>query len=327
MKLGVVIVSYNVRELLRACLQSVYDDAARTPGLHIEIVVVDNASADGSAAMVAQEFPRVRLVASDENLGFARGNNVGLRLLGFGASAEEEKPDAALLLNPDTELHPHALATLTGFLQEHPQVGGCCPRLNYGDGGFQHSAFHFPGLVQLFLDLHPIPRLMQSRLNGRYSRRLYDSGRPFPIDFALGAALMVRARAIADAGLLDENYFMYAEEMDWQKRIQQAGWPIYCVPAAGVTHYEGQSARQFRGAMTVALWRSRLRYYDKHHPPWKRRLQRKLIARAMRGRMMRAQAALAAANNAAEAKDWQEQVEAYTRILALLSKQDADERG
>ena len=327
MRLGIIIVSYNVRDLLRACLQSVYEDLARTPGLEAEVIVVDNASADGSAAMVAEEYPLVHLVASRENLGFARGNNVALRWLGFGEKASRKdaktqrenqkglvKPDAVLLLNPDTELQPGALAEMTGFLASHPRAGGCCPRLNYGDGSFQHSAFRFPGLMQLVLDLHPIPRLMETRLNGRYPRRLYESGRPFPVDFALGAALMVRAEAIDAAGLLDEGYFMYAEEMDWQMRMQRAGWPIYCVPTARVTHYEGQSARQFRRAMTVALWRSRLRYYDKFHPAWKRRLERWLIARAMRKRLEEARAALdAGEGNAAELHD---RIAAYEAILA-----------
>jgi len=264
-------------------------------------------------------------VASQENLGFARGNNVGLSLLGFGkeipregakTQSREENPDAVLLLNPDTELQPGALAELTDFLQSYPAAGGCCPRLNYGDGGFQHSAFHFPGLMQLYLDLHPVPRLMHTRFNGRYPRDLYDGDQPFPVDFALGAALMVRARAIAAAGLLDEHYFMYAEEMDWQQRIQRAGWPIFCVPGARVTHYEGQSARQFRRAMTVALWRSRLRYYDKYHPAWKRRLERWLIARAMKQRLQQTRAALAA--GAGDAGELQDQIAAYEEILGLL---------
>ncbi len=324
MRLGVVIVSYHVRDLLRACLQSVYEDTARTPDLHVDIVVVDNASADGSAEMVAEEFPLARLVASRENLGFARGNNVGLKLLGFGNSkfdgqdSKLERPEAALLLNPDTELQPGALAALTGFLAAHPQAGGCCPRLNYGNGDFQHSAFRFPGLAQLALDLHPIPRLMETRINGRYPRKRYDGDKPFPVDFALGAALMVRDKAIDAAGLLDEGYFMYAEEMDWQRRIQRAGWPIYCVPTARVTHYEGQSARQFRRAMTVALWRSRLRYYNKHHPAWKRRLEQKLIARTMKQRLEQAQTALAAGAEDAEAL--RDQIAAYEEILKLIGE-------
>ncbi len=293
MHLGVVIVSYNVRDLLAACLTSLAADLSRAPHLHTTAIVVDNASADGSAAMVeaymaqtalATPSLQLDLIASAENLGFARGNNVALRKLGFGIpNPPPDRPEAILLLNPDTELHPGAMAAMTDFLIHHPQAGGCGAHLNYGDGSFQHSAFMFPGLTQLFLDLFPLhPRLLESRLNGRYPRRLYNNGQPFPIDFALGAALMVRDRAIDAAGLLDEDYFMYAEEMDWCRRLQAAGWPLYCVPNARITHHEGRSTRQFRAVMLVALWRSRLRYYDKYYSPWQRNLARWLLRLSMR---------------------------------------------
>ncbi len=284
MHLGIVIVSYNVRDLLRQCLSALYADLARTPGLQASVVVVDNASRDHSASMVAATFPQARLIANDDNLGFAAGNNVGLAALGFGpqAATGQQRPEAVLLLNPDTEVQPGALAAMAGFLQHTPRAGGCGARLHYGDGSFQHSAFRFPGLWQLYLDLFPphLPgarRLLDSRLNGRYPRRLYEGEQPFPIDFALGAALMVRAEVIDQVGLLDEGYFMYAEEMDWCWRIQRAGWPLYCVPTARITHHEGRSARQFRSRMLVALWRSRLRYYRKVYPWWKRELAKRLL--------------------------------------------------
>ena len=257
MNLGVVIVSYNVRELLHSCLSSLYADIARVPDLDAQVVVVDNNSGDGSAEMVAGAFPQAKLFANEENLGFARGNNQGLRSLGFGVpEPSAQRPDTVLLLNPDTEVQVGALAAMTRVLVENPKAGGCGARLNYPDGSLQHGAFHFPGLFQLYLDLYPTHhRLLNSRLNGRYPRRLYNGDLPFTIDFALGAALMVRSQAIDAAGLLDENYFMYAEEMDWQHRIQDAGWPMFCVPTARITHHEGQSAKQFRSSMTVALWR------------------------------------------------------------------------
>lgn len=321
MHIGVVIVSYNVRDLLAACLTSLVTDLARSPHLRATVIVVDNASADGSAAMVeaqkalAAPFLRLDLIASAENLGFARGNNVALRQLGFGVPAPPpDRPNAVLLLNPDTELHPAALAAMTDFLSHHPQAGGCGPRLNYGDGSFQHSAFMFPGLAQLFLDLFPLhPRLLESRLNGRYPRRLYDSGQPFPIDFALGAALMVRDSAIDAAGLLDEGYFMYAEEMDWCRRIQAAGWPLYCVPSAHITHHEGRSTRQFRAAMLVALWRSRLRYYDKYYSPWQRRLARWLLRLGMRSHSFQTR-------TIPDADEGQARREAYCAISQLAAR-------
>ncbi len=318
MRLGIVIVSFNVRDLLRSCLASVYGDVEHSPGLEATVVVVDNASADDSAGVVRTEFPQATLIASPENQGFARGNNAALRLLGFDkASPAAPPPDAILLLNPDTEVQPGALAALTAFLDSQPQAGGCGPALQYGDGSFQHSAFHFPGLAQLALDFFPLHgRLLDSRLNGRYPRRLYEGGRPFPVDFTLGAALMVRGAAVSAAGLLDEGYFMYAEEMDWCQRFHRAGWPLYCVPAAHVTHHEGRSARQFRGAMTVALWRSRLRYYHRYYPAWKEWAARRLIAQGMAAEMRRMQAAFA--GGAITPAELEARLDASRQVLALV---------
>ncbi len=320
MRLGIVIVSFNVCDLLRSCLASVYRDLAQTPDLDTRVVVVDNASVDDSAAMVGTEFPQAALIASPENLGFARGNNVGLRALGFDAPAggAATPPDAVLLLNPDTEVQPGALAALAGFLHAHPQAGGCGPALQYGDGSFQHSAFHFPGLTQLALDLFPLHgRLHNSRLNGRYPLWLYERGHPFPVDFTLGAALMVRGAAIEAAGLLDEAYFMYAEEMDWCRRMRTAGWPLYCVPAAHITHHEGRSARQFRGAMTVTLWRSRLRYYHRHYPAWKQWAARRLVAAGMRAEMRRGRAAFL--HGDISSVELETRLDAYRQVLTLVS--------
>lgn len=320
MRLGIVIVSFNVRDLLRSCLTSVFRDLAQTPDLQTRVVVVDNASFDDSAAMVGTEFLEAALIASQENLGFARGNNLGLRALGFETTAggADTPPDAVLLLNPDTEVQPGALATLAGFLHAHPQAGGCGPTLQYGDGSFQHSAFRFPGLTQLVLDLFPLhDRLHNSRLNGRYPLRLYQRGHPFPVDFTLGAALMVRRAAIEAAGLLDEAYFMYAEEMDWCRRMRTVGWPLYCVPAAHITHHEGRSARQFRGAMTQALWRSRLRYYYLHYPAWKQKAARRLVAVGMRAEMRRSRAAFL--HGDISSVELETQLDAYHQVLTLVS--------
>jgi GT2 family glycosyltransferase len=172
-----------------------------------------------------------------------------------------------LLLNPDTEVRGEALALLVRFLDEHPEVGAVGAKLLYPDGRLQHGAFHFPGVAQTFLDFFPIHhRLTDSWLNGRYPRVAYADG-PFPIDHPLGACLMVRTEAIRRVGLMDEQFFIYCEEIDWCLRIKRAGWQIYCVPQAEVVHHVAQSTRQFRNAMFVALWRSRLRLYAKHYSP------------------------------------------------------------
>jgi len=316
LRLAIVIVSWNVRELLAGCLAAIAA-SQRPPGQAWDVWVVDNASADGIADMVAAAFPWVHLLRQGENLGFARGNNLALRQIGFDAAAGSTPlPDFVLLLNPDTAVEPGALAAMVQFLASHPQAGGCGAQLAYGDGRFQHGAFRFPGLWQLFFDFFPVHgRLLASRLNGRYPRAWYAAGQPFRIDAALGAALMLRGAAIQAVGLLDEGYFMYCEEIDWCWRLHDAGWPLWCVPAARVTHFEGQSTRQFRGEMIVALWRSRLRLYARRYGPLRRWLARGLIQIGMAAEMRRARRQ--AAQGALTAAELELRLNAYQQVTAL----------
>jgi N-acetylglucosaminyl-diphospho-decaprenol L-rhamnosyltransferase len=263
MDLAIVIVSYNTRELTLACLASVFQ-ALEASGLKGEVWVVDNASADGSAAAIRARFPQVHLWASEENLGFAGGVN---RML---AELEQlaEPPRHVLLLNPDTLVAQDALGHLVQFMDATPRAGVAGAQLRYGDGSFQHGAFRFPTLLMALFDFWvPHPRLLDSPLNGRYPRRLYARGRPFPVDHPLGAALLIRWEALRQVGPLDEGFFMYCEEVDWCRRAKAAGWQVYCVPQAIITHFAGQSARQFRERMFVALWRSRYRLFRKHYGP------------------------------------------------------------
>jgi hypothetical protein len=292
--LAVVVVSYNVRDLLEACLSATFASLALSPELHASVHVVDNASRDGSAEMVARQFPQARLTASQENLGFTRGNNLILRELGFGTA---DAPDFALLLNPDAEPVGDAIGAMARFLRERRDVGAAGARLQYPDGAFQHGAFAFPGLMQLWFDLFPPRprRLLDTRLNGRYPRSMYDAGKPFPVDFALGAALMVRREAMAAAGLLDEGYFMYAEEVDWCWRMRRAGWPCYCVPLARVIHHGGASSSQFRSESMRNLWRSRQRLYGRFYGPAKRRVAAGMVRLGMAAERRRARAAATAA--------------------------------
>jgi len=276
-----------------------------------EVIVVDNASTDGSAEMVAAEFPQVRLIVCQENLGFAGGNNLALRMLGFHPATESPipnphhptpEPQFILLLNPDTEPVGDAIWQMVDFLAAHPEVGGVGAQLRYPDGRFQHGAFRFPGLLQLWFDLFPPRprRLLDSRLNGRYPRSWYAAGRPFPVDFVLGASLMVRREAIRAAGLepqapwgLDEGYFMYAEEVDWCWRMRRAGWRFYCVPSAVVIHHGGASARQFRAQSFLNLWRSRHRLYGRFYGPLRRWLAGRIVRLGMWAEARRARAAAA----------------------------------
>ncbi len=267
MDLSVVTVSYNTRELVRGCLASVFSTLGST--LRFEVIVVDNASSDGSVAMIRGSFPEVRVLANSENVGFAAGSNQGIR---------ESSGRYVILLNPDTMATDGALVEMVRLMEERSEVGAVGPSLLFADGSFQHSAFTFPTLPMIFLDFFPLNhRLLDSRLNGRYPRAWYSQGEPFPIDHPLGAALMVRRSVVEEVGSLDEGFFMYCEEIDWCMRIKRADWQILCCPAAKIVHHAGQSTGQFREKMYVELHRSRYRLYEKHYDPSFRRAARCLV--------------------------------------------------
>lgn len=340
LSLAIVVVSYNVRDLLRACLAATYASLAHEDDLDAMLWVVDNASTDGSAEMTASAFPQARLIASLMNLGFAGGNNLALRTMGLGGASPSAGPDRpqgaiavggrihpsdvdsvpqlVMLLNPDAEPRADAIGRMARFLRDHPAAGGVGAQLRYPDGRFQHGAFRFPGLWQLWFDFFPPRprRLLDSRLNGRYPLASYEAGEPFPIDFALGAALMVRREAIWDAGLLDEGYFMYAEEVDWCWRIRRAGWPLYCAPAATVMHHGGASTRQFRARSFINLWRSRYRLYERFYSPAKRRLASLIVSIGMPVEAHRA--GVAAKRGEIPADELSQRLEAIRQVTALF---------
>lgn len=262
-RVSAIIVSYNTRELLRQSIESVL-----RPGQHvsreIECIVVDNASQDGSAEMVAAEFPEIVLLLCERNLGFAAAVNRGLL---------HARADYVLLLNPDAELLDDALARMVQFLDAHHGVAAVGPRLTYGDGSSQHAAFAFPTLPMIFLDFFPLHRrLLGSRLNGRYP----GSAGPHPIGHPLGACMLVRRQALDEVGPMDERFFMYCEEVDWCMRAQRLGWKVYHLPEAKARHLGAQSTRQQRDPMFVTLHRSRLRLYRKHYG-WLFRTMAKVI--------------------------------------------------
>jgi len=264
--LSLIIVSYNVRELLEQCLKSVNSQQLTVNSnslftvhrsLVTETVVVDNASSDDSAAIVREKFPSVQLIANKENRGFAAANNQGFA---------ESRGRYVMMLNPDTVVREGALETLVKFMDAHPRAGACGGKLVFPDGSLQHSAFHFPTLAQIFLDFSPVNwRLIESRINGRYPRSWYVRGEPFRIDHPLGADFLVRREAAEQVGWLNEKYFLNCEEIDWAMRIQRAGWEIWCVPQAEIVHYEAQSKKQFRDESFVNLWRARFYLFNKHY--------------------------------------------------------------
>jgi GT2 family glycosyltransferase len=270
--LAAVIVSYNTVALLHDCLASLA--SCRLP---LRVVVVDNASRDGSAALVRATFPAVELIEAGGNLGFAGGTNLGLAALGA-------LPDYLLVLNPDTVVHPGAVEAMVAFLEQHPRVGLVGPRLLNPDGTPQPAAFRFPTLAMAALDLFPPGEVLPGRLYGSWWHGRYpqDGGEvPFPLDHPLGACMVVRGETLALVGPLDAGYFMYSEEIEWCWRIRRAGWAIWQVPAAKVTHVGGAATRQFRHKMLVALWRSRDRFAAVSGPPWRHAAHRALVRAGM----------------------------------------------
>lgn len=274
MSIAVVIVSYNTVELLRNCLASL-----RTCTLPLHITVVDNASSDGSPAMVRAAFPSIELMALDQNVGFAAANNLALAVY-----LQSRPAGHVLLLNPDTVVLAGAIEALAAFLAAHPRVGMVGPRLLNPDGTLQRAAFRFPTLSMSLLDLFPPGEVLPGRLydswwHGRYPQE--QGSAPFAIDHPLGACMLVRNTVIAEVGLLDSGYFMYSEEVDWCWRIRQAGWAIWQEPAAEVIHVGGAATRQFRYKMLVALYRSRLRFFRQHYGPYRAAAHRTIIRLGM----------------------------------------------
>jgi len=255
-RLSILVVSYNSAALLGPCLDSLLAQTAPDD----EIMMIDNASTDGSADLVRQRYPAVRIIANSDNKGFGAANNQGINAT---------TGRYVVLVNPDCEVQPGSLDGYHHFLESHPRAAVAGGRLRYADGAFQHSSFRFPTLSQVFLDLFPINwRLTESRLNGRYPKS-WD-GRPFEIDHPLGAFMCVRRAATQELGmgLFDEAFFMYAEEVDWCFRLKRAGWQIWHCPDALALHHGGRSTRQRAGEMFVQLHRSRLLFFYKHYPPW-----------------------------------------------------------
>lgn len=265
--LAVIIVSYNVRDLLRRCLQSTLAATAELERPSY-VLVVDNASHDGSAEMVTAEFPEVGLIRLSTNIGFAAGNNVGLRwLLNLDSqsavvhsSIPRSSPPYVLLLNPDTEVMDDAFSRMVGYLDQHPEVVIVGPQLRYADGTLQSSRRRFPTVGTLFWESTLLEQWWPRNRWARCYR--YEDSTPLvvqQVEWLVGAALLVRADVISRAGLLDECFFMYSEELEWQSRLAYHGRIVY-LPDAIVIHHEGKSSEQNLARRHINFNRSKLRY-------------------------------------------------------------------
>jgi GT2 family glycosyltransferase len=247
-QLAVVVVTYRSIETIEACLRSV-----QAEGEPAEVVVVDNASDDGTAALVRERFPEVTLLENRTNEGFGRAANRGWR---------ETTAPYVVILNPDTELRPGAARALLDFAAAHPRAGLVGPRVLNADGTLQHSCFRFPSLrmvVTGFFGLIPL----DSPANGRYRVEEYDH--PHEVEHLLGACLLVRRAAAEQVGLMDERFYMYFEETDLCYRMRAAGWQNWYTPAATVVHRGAHSTSREPERMSAEFYRSQARFYRKHY--------------------------------------------------------------
>jgi hypothetical protein len=267
--LSVVIVSWNVRNLLQDCLQSIErsqtqlsseqsvspDTSPRAWQPRIEIIVVDNGSRDGSVEMVRDGFPSVHLIANPDNRGFPAANNQGIR---------RAEGRYILLLNPDTEIVGGALNKLVAFADEHPGVGMVGPQLLNPDGSIQSSRRRFPDLATAFLESTWLEPFAPRRVLDRYTIMDRPDDEIQAVDWITGAAMLARREAIEEVGPLDEGFFMYSEELDWCRRFREAGWGIVYLPTAQIVHHMGRSSEQVVAARHIHFQTSKVRYFRKY---------------------------------------------------------------
>jgi GT2 family glycosyltransferase len=239
-ELSVSIVNTGSRELLLACLETLRGGDA-------DIVVLDNASEDGSADAVRERFPDVRVIAQSFRAGFGANHNTVIR-----ATAGRY----VYVLNEDTTADDWAFARIVAYLDANPRVAALGPRLVYPDGRQQDSAWRFPTPLVSTLGLLTVGKLGVKQSHGE---------RPHAVDWVMGAALVLRREALDEVGLFDEEFFLYSEEVDLQFRLREAGWEVHYFPEATVVHHESQFSAEIPERRINEMWRSRHRYWHKHH--------------------------------------------------------------
>jgi GT2 family glycosyltransferase len=251
--LSVAIVNTNNRAYLGRCLGTLRPE----PGLALEIFVVDNASTDGSAELVRDEFPDVLLIENDERQGLSASLNRAL---------ERATGRYVMILNEDTEVLPGCLSALVAFMDQTPAAGACGPKLLNPDGSLQRTANRFPTFAYGIFEALSLNRLIPENPVQRHNIYAdWDRNSLREVDAVSGAALLVRRAALAEAGLPDPHFFIYSEELDWCYRIHQKGWKIVYVPGAQLIHYGGQStAVRAPAKFHQIYWDSFLYYYRKH---------------------------------------------------------------
>lgn len=254
MDLSIIILNYNTRELTLKALRSVY--ASRT-GYQFEVILIDNASSDSSVEKIREEFPQVRLIENQENVGFAKANNQGMRI----ATGRY-----ILLLNSDTIVQADTLEIMIRFMDEHPDVGASGCKVILPDGSLDKACRRgFPTPSASFYYAFGISKLFPHvpRFN-QYQLGYLNPDEEYPVDCLVGAFMLVRRKAIDEVGLLDEQFFMYGEDVDWCYRIKQAGWTNYYYPKTHIIHYKGASSRKRPLKIVYEFHRAMYLFHRKH---------------------------------------------------------------
>lgn len=253
MTLSICIVNWNTRDYLRACLASI---GTHPPDVPYEIIVVDNASQDVSAEMVREQFPHARLIANTENVGYAAGNNQAL---------QAAQGRFLLLLNPDTEVYEDTLNQALLFLRSHPEAGAVGALQRFPDGIIQPSVRTFPYPLLLFFEMVGLSRLFPRHpLFAGYRMGAFCYDRVQEVDQPMGTFLMVKREVIEQVGLVDEDFPLFFNDVDWCYRIKRAGWKIYFVPDVVILHHGGAGTSQIRRAAIRESHRSLELFYRKH---------------------------------------------------------------
>jgi len=246
--LSIIIVNWNTKEYLLRCLKSVFRLRERESR---EVIVVDNSSRDGSAEEVKRLFPSIELIVNEQNFGFAKATNQGIK---------HSSGRYLLLLNPDTEVKEGSIGRLVDFMKNHPEVGVTGAQLLNEDGSRQNSIANFPSLATEILNKSLLRRLFPQRYPGKER----DYSDPIEVDSVIGACMLVRRKAMEEVGILDEDYFLFFEETDWCYRMKNAGWKVYHVPQAKIVHFQGRGAESRKKEAKVEYYASRYQFFNKN---------------------------------------------------------------
>jgi len=257
MDLSIIIVSWNVKDLLRKCLESIYRE---TKNLKFEVFVVDNYSQDKTVEMIKTDFPQINLIANQENVGFASACNQAIR---------EAKGDFVLLLNPDTEILENALKKMVNFMRIHSDAGVASCQILNPDKSLQPSVRRFPTFSSMSLIMlkihHLFPKLNSIKY---YLASDFDYSKAQEVDQVMGAFFLIRYDVIKKVGLLDKNFYIWFEEVDYCQRLKKHGWKIYYMPEAKIIHYFAQSFQQVTGFKKQLIFNRSLIFYFKKHKPF-----------------------------------------------------------